>query len=648
MGSDLQQRDFVISFQRRGDGLAACLMSSPAGAATEELVPPWTAAELDSLMGPLEAAVRARIVRPLHTAPKPDSTLTPEQVGTQLFDSLFRGSILEKLDASLKSLQEEGSYGLRIRLVLDPAQEDFPFLSALPWELLYRSGAREYLCRSAVMSVVRHLKVNQPSSAQMVNWPLRVLVVMAQPKGTRALDLKEERRKIEDSWTDKAFLRLQFVRTATLRELRTTLRDGRYDVVHFMGHGAIDAKSGGACLLFENARGHRHRVSGQKLADTLRVLYPPRLVVLNACDGGVMPRKEGLNPFAGVAAALVATGIRNVVAMQFPISDDAAIAFSSAFYSVLAERGPLESAVTEGRIAIMSEEEDGHDEWCTPILFLRTSEDGKAFLWPEKPTGPLTPPKLGIRTFLHKTDNLEDEVDLPLDLVPMFKGRKLRVEEDWQETVYPEVERFLNRHAARLKSLYLQLDTHTSVAFAAGYTLGTMGGRTVTIRQRTPWGSGDWELSPGGGDVLPDTPLWSEIRTIDCPGGGTELALAVSVTHDVLSDVEEWVKSEPRVGRILALSVHPKPLFTSLLNGAHAVALAQDVSGRLRERSAGERAGVLHVFLSAPNAFTFSLGRLAPGFGKVQVYEFRKEENTLGGYEPGIALPPPPQATEES
>ncbi|MGH7490686.1 MAG: CHAT domain-containing protein [bacterium] len=90
-----------------------------------------------------------------------------------------------------------------------------------------------------------------------------------------------------------------------------------------------------------------------------------RLVFLNAC---LTARASSAGPYAGLATALLRAGIPAVVAMQFPISDAAAIAFSRAFYRRLAASDTVDAAVTEGRLAI---HRLGRGEWATPVLFER-------------------------------------------------------------------------------------------------------------------------------------------------------------------------------------------------------------------------------------------------------------------------------------
>ena len=58
-----------------------------------------------------------------------------------------------------------------------------------------------------------------------------------------------------------------------------------------------------------------------------------RLIFLNACKTAMSSREGELDPFGGVATSLIEAGIPAVVAMQFPISDKAAINFSRTFFT---------------------------------------------------------------------------------------------------------------------------------------------------------------------------------------------------------------------------------------------------------------------------------------------------------------------------
>ena len=88
----------------------------------------------------------------------------------------------------------------------------------------------------------------------------------------------------------------------------------------------------------------------------------PKLVVLNACESG---RTGTTDLFSSTAATLVTRGICAVAAMQFPVTDGAAIAFTRGFYSALVRGRSIDEAAQSGRIGMLG---SGSLEWVTPTL----------------------------------------------------------------------------------------------------------------------------------------------------------------------------------------------------------------------------------------------------------------------------------------
>ncbi|MCP4657681.1 MAG: CHAT domain-containing protein [bacterium] len=183
-----------------------------------------------------------------------------------------------------------------------------------------------------------------------------------------------ERRLIEGAWEKHRAVEVTFLEPATVMALREAVLKQPYQVVHFMGHGAFAGhhQEEGA-LLFEKSDGTAHAVSGFSLASVLGDVRSLRLIVLNACDTARVSNQQGHDPLTGVATALVARGLFAVVAMQFPISDQAAIAFTRSFYPRLAAGDPVDAAAAEGRLAIHTGNQDSL-EWSTPVLFMRSPE----------------------------------------------------------------------------------------------------------------------------------------------------------------------------------------------------------------------------------------------------------------------------------
>src|SRR5262249_24853507 len=63
-------------------------------------------------------------------------------------------------------------------------------------------------------------------------------------------------------------------------------------------------------------------------------------------------------------------GVSAVAAMQYEISDPAAVAFARGFYAAVACGRGVDDAVSSGRVAILGLS-DRTLEWVTPVLYLR-------------------------------------------------------------------------------------------------------------------------------------------------------------------------------------------------------------------------------------------------------------------------------------
>ena len=178
-------------------------------------------------------------------------------------------------------------------------------------------------------------------------------------------------------------------------ELGPWLRRHQTHVIHFVGHGDFDERLREGVIYFQNKSGASAPVTSSVLGPYVRDHDPLRMVVLNACRSA---RTDAVDPFGGIAQGLVQQDATAVVAMQFPISDRAAVAFTGDFYGSLVDGLPVDQAVTSARKALLGE---FRDEWATPVLFLR-APDGEIFEGVHAPTrttpataaAPLTDPRV--------------------------------------------------------------------------------------------------------------------------------------------------------------------------------------------------------------------------------------------------------------
>jgi len=287
-------------------------------------------------------------------------------------------------------LEADPNSGLRLELMLDPRDPNLAAFQAFPWELLRQPDTPEFPVLSRRQPLVRYLAVPKPVYAANRPAVLRILVVAANPRsgGLRgSLDIDRELHNLQQAVGSAPNLEIVTPQAPTLTSLRQALLDQECHVLHFIGHGGLEAENEERVLFFESGSGSADPVRGKDLLNKLTDFPTLRLAFLNACESGAVSAisaPPAFDPFAGVANSLVLGGLPAVIAMQFTVSDQAAIAFSRSFYQRLAQGDPVDAAVAEGRQAMHSANSAGF-EWATPVLFMRT-RSGE--LYPAKDISP--------------------------------------------------------------------------------------------------------------------------------------------------------------------------------------------------------------------------------------------------------------------
>jgi WD40 repeat protein len=262
---------------------------------------------------------------------------------------------------------------LRVRMRLSEAPE----LADLPWEYLYDQTMSRFLALSQETPLVRYLDLAESVQPLKIQLPLRVLVMISSPTDYPELDSEREWTLLQQALGDlvaSGQVVVERLEDATLATLRATLRRQDFHVLHFIGHGYFDRQIDCGVLMLEDNTKRGRSATGDELGVLLHDHRSLRIAILNACEGA---RGSIHDPFSGVAQRLVQQGIPAVVAMQFEISDQAAITFGKEFYAPLADGYPVDAALAETRKAIFFAEGTGL-EWGTPVLYMR-SPDGIVF-----------------------------------------------------------------------------------------------------------------------------------------------------------------------------------------------------------------------------------------------------------------------------
>ena len=355
----------------------ACRVSvlrSPAG----EVLPTLSRLpDLASVMPALRGLIHARGAN-TRRAPGRDFVASPaappraaDDYGRELFETLMPPAVLAAYRVSLDRARSE-SKALRIRLRVDDTT-----LAVVPWEFAFDPTLGDYLCLSNETSVVRYMDVARPPSTLTVSPPLRVLAVVASPPDLPALDVARERTQLEhaiEHLTDKGVVQVEWLVDATWRDLQSQMRRGPWHVLHFIGHGGLDPVTGAGVLAVCDDDGKTFSLAADDLGLLLSGHHSMRLAVLNSCEGA---RTDAPDIFSSAGGALIRRGVPAVVAMQFPITDRAALEFSRTFYEALVDGAALDRAVGDARRAIRIALRSAY-EWGTPVLHMH-SVDGKLF-----------------------------------------------------------------------------------------------------------------------------------------------------------------------------------------------------------------------------------------------------------------------------
>jgi cellulose biosynthesis protein BcsQ len=333
---------------------------------------------LASLQAAIHESPGARSAQPSQRSPSDAMARTTDdmivrEVGSQLFDFIFQRSVLDLYRECYARARKVGQ-PLLIRL-----RVTHPGLSYVPWETLYDRTNRFYIAVSQQTLLTRALEDKDDDIATGGGRPIRVLAMTAHAKVLHgiALDLIDvdaeqmAMTKALGDINDGKRIKLSWTVSAQTRELNRRFIRGDagkpWDIFHFIGHGGHDPTRKMGFIVVQEEGGSK----GIMLySDDLRSIIcqpgkTPGLVVLSSCIGA---RSEPGMLFSSVAEELIRGGVPAVIAMQFEISDNMAVAFSDAFYTYLADNFSIQSALAHTRAELKLRE---FGEWIAPVLYMR-------------------------------------------------------------------------------------------------------------------------------------------------------------------------------------------------------------------------------------------------------------------------------------
>lgn len=293
--------------------------------------------------------------------------------GSGLYRHLFAGKIEALFESSHGEVKNKEKIALRIRL-----RTEDPEIAALPWEFLYSTLQERFLGTSIYTPLMRYQELFQPIGSLETEVPLKMLVIIpnsvppypelnTETEKTHLLQALEGlENNVEVKFLDG---------NVTYDRIGDELLEKSYHCLHYIGHGDFQEDKG--YLLLNSEDDTCDFVDDQQFASLFQDYDAMKLVVLNACKGAQVSYSK---PLVGMAPQLVKRGIPAVVAMQYAISDQAAILFAREFYRSLFKgkyKGRVEAAMSHARNRLVGKLPDDRDIG-NPVLFMR-AWDGVLF-----------------------------------------------------------------------------------------------------------------------------------------------------------------------------------------------------------------------------------------------------------------------------
>ena len=300
--------------------------------------------------------------------------------GTQAFTALFGSGLGGQF---FHDAVRDGLETLHLRI-----SSDDPRVLGWPWEALHdpQSGFLAPTCQ--IERKLNNIHDPYPLSESLPKDRVNILLVTCRPFEADVRYRSLSRPLVEMVAKQKLPAEVTVLRPPTFDRLREHLlheRPDYYHIVHFDGHGAYQAEAVGPIdrstfrgpigkLAFEDIEGKPDLKDATQLAALLRECRIPA-VVMNACQSGMIDHRTD-DPFASVAAALLRSGVRSVVAMSYSLYVSGAKEFVPGFYRDLFRTGSIAQATRAGRQQMLARRgricvrgRFDLNDWLVPVVY---------------------------------------------------------------------------------------------------------------------------------------------------------------------------------------------------------------------------------------------------------------------------------------
>lgn len=339
------------------------ICDSQLGRAEVRVPTPFAGDELVTALHTIQLAnVRSTSKKIARRSTSPE--LTARAFGQRLGGVLFQGKAGLIFDACRRHARAND---LPMRVLLETNGRH---AAQIPWEFVADPVRTDDFLALRV-PLARSLAVADPMPPIRVQPPLRILGIRSRPRDLPELDYLAEQQNIAEAFDQASseLVQVTWLEGDRWKDINQALASGDWHVLHFIGHGGFDEEIDAGYLELTGEDGNSLAVSSVDIGRALSQNRHLRLVVLNACESASTGSSD---VFASTAAKLMLEGIPAVVAMQYEVTDEAALAFAGEFYEAIARNLPVDRAVSVARESVRINL--GSLEWATPVLFLASDE----------------------------------------------------------------------------------------------------------------------------------------------------------------------------------------------------------------------------------------------------------------------------------
>lgn len=269
---------------------------------------------------------------------------------------------------------EQRPLALNLRLPADEVE-----LAALPWEALWDNGVVPVLLsRGGLAACTRYLDLPQAlPHPHRGGVPLRILALAPHANISEQARLEEQqaRRAAWEPLITSGRVEMEEISPVTRAALVDALQTRPLpDIIHYYGHGRYEGGEG--ALLLDGEEGETCWTHASSLA---ALVGGVGMVVLFACQGGMVGGGHSAGMLSGLAPALSAAGVPVVFGMQLSVRVQAATRAASVMYRAIAAGWSVQQAVSLTRQALYVEEES-RASWYVPVLYIRSHATEPVYL----------------------------------------------------------------------------------------------------------------------------------------------------------------------------------------------------------------------------------------------------------------------------